>query len=67
MICTVILKKGSQINQNELLSYAQEKLGAYSPKFVVILKKTPRNNQGKILKNELESIVKTILPRMISR
>jgi len=62
-VCAVVLKKNSKIIQNELTRYAYDNLGSYRPQLVIILDKSPRNEQGKIIKKELQHLVKTSLNR----
>ncbi len=56
-ICCVVLKDGVKINESTLMQYAQEKLGIYRPRKIVILEKILKSPNGKILKNELVGII----------
>jgi cyanophycin synthetase len=58
-VCAVVLRKDSETSQKELLEYAHDCLGSYQPQLVIILDKSPRNEQGKIIKKELQHLVKT--------
>ena len=56
-ICAVVLKKDVQITQQELMQYAYEHLASYRPQLIVILDETPRNRQGKVIKQDLMALV----------
>lgn len=56
-VCAVVLKENSTETQKTLLRYARENLGLYGPRYIAILKKTPRNEQGKIIKKDLVELV----------
>lgn len=56
-VCAVVLKKSSNETQKTLMRYARENLGLYGPRFIVISYKTLRNEQGKVLKQDLIKLV----------
>ena len=57
-LAAVILKK--PISEKELIEYCKDKLGFKHPKRILILKKFPRNEMGKILKRELSLLIKKV-------
>jgi len=56
-ICAVVLKKDIQISKKELMDYCIERLGFLSPKEIVFLDVIPRNEQGKIIRIELNKMI----------
>lgn len=52
-VCAVVLNDGVTASSREIQSYANERLGAKSPRTVVILPSIPRNAQGKPLRTQL--------------
>lgn len=56
-ICAVVLKKDIQISKKELMNYCIERLGFSSPREIVFLDVIPRNEQGKIIRIELNKMI----------
>ena len=53
-VCAVSLKKDAQADSRELLTYAQERLGLRTPRHILIVDELPRNEQGKLIRAEIE-------------
>lgn len=58
-VCVVTLEPGAETETQTLFQYARERLGIRSPKKVVILESIPRNEQGKLIREELISRTQT--------
>ena len=56
-ICAVVLKKDSQISKKDLMDYCIERLAFSSPKEILFLDFIPRNEQGKIIRSELNEMI----------
>ena len=56
-ICAVVLTPKSQLNENELLN-RQSTFGSRGPKRVLTLDSVPRNEQGKLIRQELTDKLK---------
>lgn len=52
-ICAVVLKDNKKISEEELYNYALERLGSSRPRRIITLDKIPKNEQGKIIREEL--------------
>lgn len=52
-MCGVTLISGESANEQELIRFGQERLGARRPQFVFILEAIPRNDLGKLRRKEL--------------
>jgi fatty-acyl-CoA synthase len=51
----VVLKKGKNLGEKELIDYCKQNLASYKkPKFVEFIDSLPRNPSGKVLKGELK-------------
>jgi long-chain acyl-CoA synthetase len=56
----VVLKEGTKVSEEELISYCEEQLADYKcPKSIRIVKDIPKGPTGKLLKRELASIYAT--------
>lgn len=62
-VCAVLVKENSNTSEKSLLQYAFEYLGSYRPQLIVILDKTPRNQQGKVVRKELIEMVQQKLDK----
>jgi acyl-coenzyme A synthetase/AMP-(fatty) acid ligase len=56
-VCAVVLTKTSSTTNKELMQYAYKNLSSYKPQFIAILGETPRNQQGKVVKQDLIKLV----------
>ncbi len=56
-ICAIVLKEGHFTNENELEKYSFDRLGSSAPSKIVILDVIPKNQQGKIVRDELKKKV----------
>jgi len=53
----VVLKDGAKISERDLIKYVSEKIANFKvPKYITFLDEFPRNNLGKIDKNELNNM-----------
>ena len=52
-VCAVVLKDELTATERDLLDFSFQHLGERSPKRIVMLKKIPRNTQGKLIRAEL--------------
>ncbi len=57
-VCMVSLKTGADIEGLDLRAYARERLGLQTPRHVMVVKKLPRNEQGKPIRAELERLMR---------
>jgi acyl-coenzyme A synthetase/AMP-(fatty) acid ligase len=57
-ICAVALHEGQRASEQQLLGYAQERLGLRSPRRVAILDAIPRNDAGKLMPADLAEMVR---------
>lgn len=62
-ICAVAFHEGQEATEDQLLSFAFQQLGARSPRRIVVLRRIPRNEQGKLLRAELLREIGEILER----
>jgi cyanophycin synthetase len=53
-VCMVSLKAGAHADLGDLQAYARERLGLRTPRHILVAKKLPRNEQGKLIRPELE-------------
>lgn len=60
-ICAVELSSSSQASEKDLISYAVERLGAHAPARILSVRKIPRNDQGKLIRAELNSLITEML------
>lgn len=60
-VCAVVLNEGVTASSAEIQSYANERLGAKSPRVVVVLPSIPRNAQGKPVRTQLDEAVRQSL------
>lgn len=60
-ICAVELSNSSQASEKDLISYAVERLGAHAPARILSVRKIPRNDQGKLIRAELNSLITEML------
>jgi acyl-coenzyme A synthetase/AMP-(fatty) acid ligase len=60
-ICFVNLYPGHQVNENILIQYCIERLGSRGPKRVFIIDKIPRNEQGKLIRSQLNHHIKSMI------
>ena len=56
-VCAVALNPGEDVSELQLLSFARGRLGAHSPRRVVILDGIPRNEHGKVQREELAQAI----------
>lgn len=56
-VCAVTIVQDSEITSKDLMCFCYEKLSFRAPKEVVILENIPRNNQGKLIRDELVKIL----------
>jgi len=56
-VCAVTLKEDAQVSEQDLIIFARNRLAAHSPKRLVVLDKIPRNQQGKPIRNELNTLI----------
>jgi len=56
-VCAVTLKEEAQVSEQDLLAFARQRLAAHSPKRLVVLNKIPRNQQGKPIRKELNTLI----------
>jgi acyl-coenzyme A synthetase/AMP-(fatty) acid ligase len=59
----VKIKSGVTATEIELITYANERLGFYSPKYIFIVPEIPRNTRGKVIR---EDMLKMLRNRLIS-
>ncbi len=59
--CAVVLHPGTPTARDELDAFSRQRLGARTPRFIVILEAIPRNQQGKPQRAELMRLVETQL------
>lgn len=52
-VCAVVLQNAPHVTENELLSFALQRLGSHGPKRIVVLEHIPRNEQGKLIRPQL--------------
>ncbi len=52
-VCAVALETGASVTEQELMRHAREHLGFRGPRAVVVLERIPRNEQGKLIRQEL--------------
>ena len=60
-ICAVELSSSSEVSEKELISYGIERLGAHAPVRILSVKKIPRNEQGKLIRTELNRMITDVL------
>lgn len=65
-ICAVVPQAGAHLEEKAMLAYSRERLGAHGPHRVVILDRIPRNHEGKLIRNELGSILAARLDKHAS-
>lgn len=51
--CAVTLRPAAAVDEDELLEFAAERLGAHAPRRIVTLPALPRNEQGKLIRGQL--------------
>lgn len=56
-VCALVLKESSTLTPKELLVYGYARLGARSPKEVLIMDQIPRNTNGKLIRDELSRLM----------
>lgn len=56
-VCAVVLNSGGISSRGDLSTFARERLGARSPRFIAMLDDIPRNEQGKPKRSELLRLV----------
>ena len=56
-VCAVVLSSGSTLTEKDLLEYAFQRLGARGPKRVIRRDTIPRNEQGKLIRQELSDAI----------
>lgn len=56
-VCALVLREGSIFTSKELLTYGYARLGARSPKEVLIIDQIPRNTNGKLIRDELNRLI----------
>lgn len=56
-VCALVLQEGSMFTSKELLAYGYARLGARSPKEVLIIDQIPRNTNGKLIRDELSRLM----------
>lgn len=56
-VCVVVTGKGSHLDEAALLSYAQARLGSSAPYRIFIVPQVPRNEQGKPIMAEINSLI----------
>lgn len=56
-VCALVLQEGSVFTSKELLAYGYARLGARSPKEVLIIDQIPRNTNGKLIRDELSRLI----------
>jgi len=52
-VCAVVIDSGAKVTENELLHFAGPRLGSHGPKRIVVLEEIPRNEQGKLIRQQL--------------
>ncbi|MDD2800339.1 MAG: AMP-binding protein, partial [Methylococcales bacterium] len=62
-VCALVLKEGSILTPKELLAYGYARLGARSPKEVLIIDQIPRNTNGKLIRDELSRLMHETLSK----
>lgn len=60
-ICAVTLCEGHVVDTKELMEYCIQRIGFRALKEIIILDKIPRNEQGKLIRIELEKQINAIL------
>lgn len=56
-VCALVLREGSIFTSKELLTYGYARLGARSPKEILIIDQIPRNTNGKLIRDELNRLM----------
>jgi acyl-CoA synthetase (AMP-forming)/AMP-acid ligase II len=59
-VAAVQIRSDSQSSEIELLEYCRSLLGIYSPKRIFILDKIPRNDRGKVNREEIKLAINKI-------
>lgn len=62
-ICAVALLHGSRATEQELLTYARERLGTHGPQRVLVFDHIPRNHEGKLDRRELNQWIHSRLAK----
>lgn len=62
-VCAISLKANSKLSEDELIYWAQERLGVSCPKRIFILQELPKTIEGKIQLQEVVEIVKTMFKK----
>lgn len=62
-LCAVTLRDNNNLTEAELLSFSQQRLGHKAPKRVIVLNQIPRNNRGKIIRDQLYTAVREELAK----
>ncbi|SEF92564.1 AMP-binding protein [Jhaorihella thermophila] len=57
-VCAVVLADGHTATEQELRDFARERLGVRYPRHVLILDALPRNPQGKVIRGELDRLLR---------
>ncbi len=52
-VCAIALEPGAPLSPAQLMRRAQEQLGFRAPRALVVLERIPRNEQGKLIRQEL--------------
>ena len=57
VVAAVVKKTGSEVDENDLKEFCKKDLAGYKcPKKIIFLSSLPRNNMGKILKEEIKNM-----------
>jgi acyl-CoA synthetase (AMP-forming)/AMP-acid ligase II len=56
-VCAIALEPGAPLSPAQLMRRAQEQLGFRAPRALVVLERIPRNEQGKLIRQELRHLL----------